>query len=114
MGVGLPPRYSGHIADGTVWDINSTCAYFGPKCLHIIGIQHVMVSGRIRNHICTVNIMCRSSRHSELATSRLSTAFRERGDTCEQVMEAEQRAKTKLPRAIQEIAMAMRLMLYLR
>ena len=39
--------------------------------------------------------MCRSSRHSELATSRLSTAFRERGDTCEQVMEAEQRAKTK-------------------
>ena len=53
--------------------------------------------------------MCRSSRHSELATS---TALEERGDTCEQVMEAEQR--TKLPRAIQEIAMAMRLMLYLR
>ena len=45
-----------------------------------------------------------SSRHSELATSRLSTAFEERGDTCEQVMEAEQWAKTKLPRAIQEIA----------
>ena len=31
-GVGLPPRYPGHIADGTVWDINSTCAEFGPKC----------------------------------------------------------------------------------
>ena len=28
MGVGLPPRYPGHIADGTVWDINSTCAEF--------------------------------------------------------------------------------------
>ena len=37
-----------------------------------------------------VNIMCRSSIHSELATSRLSTAFGERDDTCEQVMEAEQ------------------------
>ena len=37
-----------------------------------------------------VNIMCRSSRHSELATSRLSTAFGERDDTCEQVIEAEQ------------------------
>ena len=37
-----------------------------------------------------VNIMCRSSRHSELATSRVSTAFGERDDTCEQVMEAEQ------------------------
>ena len=29
--------------------------------------------------------MCRSSRHSELATSHLSTAFAERGDTGEQV-----------------------------
>ena len=48
--------------------------------------------------------MCRSSRHFELATSRLSTAFGERDDTCEQVMEAEQRTKTKLPRSIQEIA----------
>ena len=34
--------------------------------------------------------MCRSSRHSELATSRLSTAFGEHDDTCEQVIEAEQ------------------------
>ena len=38
------------------------------------------------------NIMCRSSRHLELATSRLSTAFRERDDTREQVMEAERAA----------------------
>ena len=37
-----------------------------------------------------VNIMCRSSRHSEPATSRLSTAFGEHDVTCEQVMEAEQ------------------------
>ena len=44
MGEGLPPRYPGHIADGTVWDINSTCAEFGPKCLPILGIQHLMVS----------------------------------------------------------------------
>ena len=45
MGVGLPLRYPGHIADGTVWDINSTCAEFGPKCLHIYaGIQHLTVS----------------------------------------------------------------------
>ena len=39
-----------------------------------------------------VNIMSRSSRHSELATSRLSTAFGELDDRCEQVMEAEQRS----------------------
>ena len=39
-----------------------------------------------------VNIMSRSSRHSELATSRLSTAFGELDDTCEQVMEAEQQS----------------------
>ena len=41
---GRRPRYLGHIADGTVWDINSTCAEFGPKCLHILGIQHLTVS----------------------------------------------------------------------
>ena len=58
--------------------------------------------------------MCRSSRHLELATYRLSTAFGERDDMYEQVMEAEQQTKTSLPRAIQEIAMAMRFMLYLR
>ena len=69
MGVGLPPRYPGHIADGTVWDINSTCAEFGPKCLHILEIQH---------------------QDTELANSRLSTAIGERDDTCDQVMEAEQ------------------------
>ena len=34
--------------------------------------------------------MCRSSRHSELATSRLSTAFGDHDDTCEQVMEVKQ------------------------
>ena len=37
-------RYPGHIADGTVWDIISTCAEFGPKCLPILGVQHLTVS----------------------------------------------------------------------
>ena len=89
MGVGLPPRYPGHIADGTVWDINSTCAEFGPKCLHMLGIQHLTVSDT--KSYMYGNIMCRSSRHLELATSRLY-AFRELDDTCEQVMEAERAA----------------------
>ena len=44
MGVCLQSRYPSHIADGTVWDINSTCAEFGPKCLYILGIQHLTVS----------------------------------------------------------------------
>ena len=30
--------------DGTVWDINFTCAEFGPKCMHILVIQHLTVS----------------------------------------------------------------------
>ena len=37
-----------------------------------------------------LNIMCWSSIHSEMATSRISTACGELDDTCEQVMEAEQ------------------------
>ena len=44
MGVCLQSRYPSRIADGTVWGINSTCAEFGPKCLHILGIQHLTVS----------------------------------------------------------------------
>ncbi len=39
--LGIPPRYSGHVADGTIWDINSTCAEFGPKCFHLRGIQYL-------------------------------------------------------------------------
>ena len=111
MGVGLPPRYPGHIADGTVWDINSTCAEFGPKCLHIIGIQHFMVSDKKSYLYGKYNV----SVFKTLRAGYFSSFHRrERDDTCEQVMEAEQRTKTKLPRSIQEIAMARRLMLYLR
>ena len=113
MGVALPPQYPGHIADGTVWDINSTCAEFSPKCLHIFRIQHLMVSDTKSYLYGKHNVsVLKTLRAGDF--SRLSTAFRERDDTCEQVMEAEQRTKTKLPRAIQEIAMAMRLMVYLR
>ena len=32
------------IADGTIWDINSTCAEFGPKCSHLLVIQYLTVS----------------------------------------------------------------------
>ena len=35
---------AGRVAEGTIWNINSTCAEFGPKCLHILGMDCLTVS----------------------------------------------------------------------
>ena len=41
----VPTRHPArHIADETIWDINSTCAEFGSKCLHFLWIQYLTVS----------------------------------------------------------------------
>ena len=58
----VPPRYPGHIADGIIWDINSTCAEFGPKSLHILGIQYLTVSDSIsylygKDNVLALNIL---------------------------------------------------------
>ena len=35
---------TGHVADGTNWNINFTCDEFGPKCLHLLGNRYLTVS----------------------------------------------------------------------
>ena len=51
----------GHISDGIIRDINSTCAEFGPKCLHLLEIQCLIVSDMTSD--LYGKRKCRSSRH---------------------------------------------------
>ena len=76
-----------HIADGTIWDINSTCAEFGPKCSHLLGIQYLTVSDKTsylygKDNVSALKIL----RAGDFPN--LSTAFGELEATREQVMEA--------------------------
>ena len=76
-----------HIADGTIWDINSTRAEFGPKCSHLLGIQYLTVSDKTsylygKDNVSPLKIL----RAGDFPS--LSTAFGELEATREQVMEA--------------------------
>ena len=79
----------GHIADGTIWDINSTFAEFGPKCSHLLGIKYFTVSD-------TTTYLYGKGKVSALKILRgcyfpgLSTAIGELEATREQIMEAGQ------------------------
>ena len=75
------------MADGTIWDINSTGAEFGPKCLHLLGIHYLTVSD-------TTSYLYGKDNVSALKTLRavdfpgLSTAFGELDVMREHAMEA--------------------------
>ena len=78
-----------HIADGTIWDINSTCAEFGAKCSYLLGIQYLTVSD-------TTSYLYGKGNVSALKILRvcdfpgLSTAFGKLEATREHIMEAGQ------------------------
>ena len=78
-----------HIADGTIWDNNSNCAEFGPKCSHLLGIQYLTVSE-------TTSYLFGKGNVSALKIIRLcdfpglSTAFGELEAKHEQIVEAGQ------------------------
>ena len=85
--LGIPPRYPGHIADGTIWDINSTCAEFGPKCFHLRVIQYLTVSDTTSYLYGKDNVSAlKKLRAGDF--SGLSTAFGELDATREHVVEA--------------------------
>ena len=85
--LGVQPQYLGYIADGRIWDIKSTCAEFGPKCSHLVGIQYLTVSD-------TTSYLYGKDNVSALKILRagdfpgLSTVFGELEATREQVIEA--------------------------
>ena len=73
-----------HIADGTIWDINSTCAEIRPKCSHLLGIQYLTSYLYGKGNVSALKII----RLCDFPG--LSTAFGELEAKREQIMEAGQ------------------------